>query len=149
MDPAPLAATAALVAGAFGLLTLDRWLRRRAPQDLAWTVAMGLFVLGALSLWWAESRGWSASSFRMSFLTGAVLNVPWLALGTPGGQPRRATISPSGFTQAARTRGGLPVTDTATQAVLSPAGGSTASTGCPSTSSRCAASPGVSAMPKR
>ena len=82
MDPAPLAATAALVAGAFCLLTLDRWLRRKAPQDLAWTVAMALFVLGALSLWWAESRGWSASSFRMFFLTGAVLNVPWLALGT-------------------------------------------------------------------
>lgn len=82
MDPAPLAATATLVASAFCLLTLDRWLRRRAPQDLAWTVAMALFVLGALSLWWAESRGWSTASFRVFFLAGAVLNVPWLALGT-------------------------------------------------------------------
>jgi len=35
-----------------------------------------------MSLWWAESRGWSEESFRVFFLLGAVLNVPWLALGT-------------------------------------------------------------------
>jgi len=79
---AALAASACLVAGAFCLLTFDRWLRRRAPHDLAWSVAMALFVLGAGSLWWAESRGWSSVSFRLFFLTGAVLNVAWLALGT-------------------------------------------------------------------
>lgn len=43
---------------------------------------MGLFALAAMSLWWAEARGWSSSSFRWFFLLGAVLNVPWLALGT-------------------------------------------------------------------
>lgn len=43
---------------------------------------MALFVLGAGSLWWAESRGWSSVSFRLFFLSGAVLNVPWLGLGT-------------------------------------------------------------------
>ena len=79
---AALAATACLVATAFCLLTLDRWMRRRAPHDLAWSIAMGLFVIGAASLWWAESRGWSSTSFRLFFLTGAVLNVPWLGLGT-------------------------------------------------------------------
>ena len=77
-----LAASATLIASAFCLLTLDRWLRRRTAHDLAWTVAMMLFVVGAGSLWWAESRGWSSTSFRLFFLTGAVLNVAWLALGT-------------------------------------------------------------------
>jgi hypothetical protein len=43
---------------------------------------MALFALGAGSLWWAESRGWSTPSFRVFFLTGAILNVPWLGLGT-------------------------------------------------------------------
>jgi hypothetical protein len=43
---------------------------------------MALFALGAGSLWWAESRGWSTASFRVFFLTGAILNVPWLGLGT-------------------------------------------------------------------
>jgi len=79
---AALAATACLVAAAFCLLTVDRWLRRRAPHDLAWSIAMALFVVGAAAMWWAESRGWSSTSFRLFFLTGAVLNVPWLGLGT-------------------------------------------------------------------
>jgi hypothetical protein len=77
-----LAASACLVASAFCLLTVDRWFRRRSPHDLAWSVAMALFVIGAGALWWAESRGWSPVTFRVFFLAGAVLNVAWLALGT-------------------------------------------------------------------
>lgn len=77
-----LAAASAIVALAFGLGTLDRWTRRHRPHELAWTVAMGLFVVAALSLWWAEARGWSNASFRMFFAFGAVVNVPWLGLGT-------------------------------------------------------------------
>jgi hypothetical protein len=79
---AALAAAAALVAVSFALSTLDRWLRRRRPHDLAWTVSLALFAVGAGSMWWAETRGWSLASFRLFYLSGAVLNVPWLALGT-------------------------------------------------------------------
>lgn len=43
---------------------------------------MGLFAVAALSLWWAEARGWSNASFRVFFATGAIINVPWLGLGT-------------------------------------------------------------------
>ncbi len=77
-----LAAATVLVALAFGLSTADRWARRRRRHDLAWTIAMGLFAVAAMSLWWAEARGWSSASFRMFFAFGAVINVPWLALGT-------------------------------------------------------------------
>lgn len=77
-----LAAASAIVALAFGLSTLDRWLRRRKPHELAWSVAMGLFVIASLALWWAEGRGWSSNSFRVFFMFGAIVNVPWLALGT-------------------------------------------------------------------
>lgn len=77
-----LAAGSGLVSLAFGLSTLDRWSRRRRPHELAWTIAMALFCLAAMSLWWAEARGWSAASFRMFFAFGAVVNVPWLGLGT-------------------------------------------------------------------
>jgi hypothetical protein len=79
---ASLAAAATLVAVAFGLSTLDRWQRRRRDHELAWTISLALFALGGLSLWWAESHGWGTAIFRLFFLTGAVLNVPWLALGT-------------------------------------------------------------------
>ncbi len=77
-----LAAASAIIALAFGLSTLDRWLRRRRPHELAWSIAMGLFVIAALSLWWAEGHGWSTVSFRLFFTFGAIINVPWLALGT-------------------------------------------------------------------
>ena len=77
-----LSAAATLVAFAFSLSTLDRWLRRRRPHELAWTVALALFTVGSAALWWAMARGWSAPSFRLFYLAGAILNVPWLALGT-------------------------------------------------------------------
>ncbi len=79
---AALAAAATLIALAFAISTLDRWLRRRRPHDGAWAVSLALFALGSMALWWAEARGWSLASFRVFFLAGAVLNVPWLALGT-------------------------------------------------------------------
>ena len=79
---AALAAAATLVATAFALSTLDRWLRRRRPHDLAWTVSLALFALGAGAMWWAESVGWNLGAFRIFYLAGAILNVPWLALGT-------------------------------------------------------------------
>jgi len=77
-----LAIASAMVAVAFGFSTLDRWLRRRRPHELAWSVAMGLFAFAALTLAWAETRGWSSTSFRLFFIVGAVVNVPWLGLGT-------------------------------------------------------------------
>lgn len=77
-----LAALSAIISVAFGLSTLDRWLRRRRPHELAWTIAMGLFAIASLSLWWAEARGWSNNSFRMFFTFGAIVNVPWLGLGS-------------------------------------------------------------------
>jgi hypothetical protein len=79
---AALAAAATLVAVAFALSTLDRWQRRRRPHELAWTVSLALFALGSLALWWSEATGWSVGSFRVFYMAGAVLNVPWLALGT-------------------------------------------------------------------
>ncbi len=79
---AALAAAATLVAVAFALSTLDRWQRRRRDHELAWTISLLLFALGGMSLWWAEAHGWGTATFRLFFLAGAVLNVPWLGLGT-------------------------------------------------------------------
>jgi hypothetical protein len=77
-----LAATATLVATAFACATLERWLVRRRPHELAWTVSLLMFALASGALWWAEGTGWSSPTFRAFYLFGAILNVPWLALGT-------------------------------------------------------------------
>ena len=79
---AALAAAATLIASAFAIATFDRWLRRRRAHEAAWSLSLVMFAVGSLALWWAEARGWSLNSFRVFFLAGAVLNVPWLALGT-------------------------------------------------------------------
>jgi hypothetical protein len=79
---AALAAAATLIAVAFGLSTLDRWLRRRRPHELAWSISLAMFAVGGLALWWAEAHGWGTATFRVFYLAGAVLNVPWLGLGT-------------------------------------------------------------------
>jgi len=79
---ATLAGTATLVACAFALITFDRWQLRGQSHDLAWTIDMILFAVGSLALWWAETTGWTLFIFRIFFVSGAVLNVAWLALGT-------------------------------------------------------------------
>ena len=79
---AALAAAATLVATAFAAATLERWLVRRRPHELAWTVSLAMFAAASAALWVAEAGGWSSPSFRAFYLFGAILNVPWLALGT-------------------------------------------------------------------
>lgn len=77
-----LAAAASLVALAFTLSTLERWVDRRRPQELAWTSALAMFTVAAFSLWYGSAVEWGGVGFRLFYLFGAVLDVPVLALGT-------------------------------------------------------------------
>jgi hypothetical protein len=77
-----LAAAATLVAVAFACSTLERWLARRRRHELAWTISLALFAAASFALWLGASRGWDAPTFRAFFLFGAILNVPWLAMGS-------------------------------------------------------------------
>jgi hypothetical protein len=86
-----LAATAALLSVAFAMFTFERFLARRRRYDLVWTIALVMFALGSLGLWAGAALGWSEWSFKVFYLFGAILNVPFLALGTVyllGGQRR-------------------------------------------------------------
>ncbi len=77
-----MAAAATLAALGFAAATAERWLDRRRPQELAWSVALVLFATAAGAAWWGASFGWSGGSFRVFYAFGAVTNVPVLALGT-------------------------------------------------------------------
>ncbi len=79
---AALAAAAALVSLAFALSTGERWLRGRKRHEAAWTISLIMFALGSISLWWGAAVGWGEWSFKSFYLFGAILNVPYLALGT-------------------------------------------------------------------
>jgi len=66
----------------FAQATSVRWSRSRAPHQGAWTVALALFALASAALATGASTGWDRGTFRAFYLLGAILNVPWLALGT-------------------------------------------------------------------
>jgi hypothetical protein len=79
---AGLAFIATAIATLFAQATAVRWSRTRAPHQGAWTIALALFALASAALATGASTGWDEGTFRAFYLLGAILNVPWLALGT-------------------------------------------------------------------
>jgi hypothetical protein len=76
----PAVATAA--SAAFAVAVLRQYARRRRPYQLAWGVALTLFAVASLALAAGVAAGWRPLGFKVYYLFGAILNVPWLALGT-------------------------------------------------------------------
>ncbi|HEX8769803.1 MAG TPA: hypothetical protein VF711_03430 [Acidimicrobiales bacterium] len=62
--------------------TFERWWSGRRRHELAWSVSLAMFTLGSAALWLGAANGWSPIVFRAFYLFGAILNVPFLALGT-------------------------------------------------------------------
>jgi len=119
---AALAATATLVALAFSASTFERWLQRRRPHEAAWSLSLLLFAVASFALWLGVAKGWDAATFRVFFLFGAIVNVPWLAVGTvyllggpARGRPAAAvtaalSLYAAGVVTVAPLRGGVPAT---------------------------------------
>lgn len=78
----PLATAAALIALAFACSTYERWLARRRRHELAWSISLGFFSLAAFALAAGAALGWHPVTFRLFYLFGAIVNVPFLAVGT-------------------------------------------------------------------
>lgn len=99
MPTVPIAAAAAttLVSTAFALSTLERWIDRRRPHELAWTLALALFAGASAAQWWGATAGWGSLAFRAFYLLGPILSVPELALGTV------LLLAPPAVGRAART----------------------------------------------
>jgi hypothetical protein len=75
----PIAAS--VVALAFGVHLLVRAGRRRTWHEAVWGVALLMFAAASGALALGVADGWSSAEFRTYWLFGAVLNVPYLALG--------------------------------------------------------------------
>jgi hypothetical protein len=72
---------AAVVALVFAALLARQWAARRRPFQLAWCVALLMYAGGSLALFLGVLDGWSPSEYSAYWLLGAILNVPYLALG--------------------------------------------------------------------
>jgi hypothetical protein len=77
-----LPAVAAAASAAFAAAVLRQYAARRRPHQLAWGIALSMFAVASLALTAGVAAGWTPRSFKLYYLFGAVLNVPWLALGT-------------------------------------------------------------------
>jgi hypothetical protein len=102
---AGLAFLATAIATVFAQATGVRWSKSRKPHEGVWTFALALFALASAALATAEATQWDNGTFRVFYLLGAILNVPWLALGTiyllfgrkPGDRVRYGLILFSGL----------------------------------------------------
>ena len=73
---------AALVSGIFAIQLFAQYARRKRLPQLAWAVAMTMYAIASLAVAAGVSGGWDPTLFRLYWLFGALLNVPYLALGS-------------------------------------------------------------------
>lgn len=81
MDTA-LALVAALAATLFSLDLWRDYRRRPRPHIAAYATGMAMFAVATWALLLGVAYGWTGGSYRTFFLFGAVLNIPFLALGS-------------------------------------------------------------------
>jgi hypothetical protein len=72
----------AILAVLLFVLLLDQWRERRRTYQLAWAFGALLFGIASACEALGAANGWDAGLLRVWYLTGAVLNVGWLGLGT-------------------------------------------------------------------
>jgi hypothetical protein len=75
----PLVAT--VIAWEFALSLFRRWRRSRRPYLRSWALSLLFFAAGSAFFWYAEAFGWGSVTFRGFYVCGALLSVPWLAMG--------------------------------------------------------------------
>ena len=75
----PLAA--AIVALVFGAMLARLFMSRRRPFHGLWALAMFMFAAASFAMALGVADGWTAAEYRVYWLFGAILNVPYLAVG--------------------------------------------------------------------
>lgn len=88
-------ALATAVSLGFAVSLLRRWVARGTRALLYWGVSLAMFFVASAMLLGGVVLGWTSAGFRVFYLFGAVLNVPWLALGSVAVNARSRGVSRS------------------------------------------------------
>jgi hypothetical protein len=72
---------AALVAVMFAAALVRRYAGSRRPYELVWALALLMYAGASLAVVLGVANGWTSGEFRVYWVLGAVLNVPFLAAG--------------------------------------------------------------------
>lgn len=75
------AVLATVAAGAAAIAMALEYIRSRRPHAWCWSISLALFALASAILGVGEVIGWSPWLFRMYYMVGGVLVVPWMTLG--------------------------------------------------------------------
>jgi hypothetical protein len=75
----PLAAS--LIALAFAALLVRQFVSRRRPYQAAWAAALLMFAAASFAMFLGVLDVWSTAEYRVYWLFGAILNVPFLTMG--------------------------------------------------------------------
>jgi hypothetical protein len=84
---------AAVVAAAFAISLARRYAARRRPAMGLWAIALAMFAAASLAMFLGVIDGWSEAEYRVYWLFGAILNVPYLAMGEVYLLTRRRAIA--------------------------------------------------------
>jgi hypothetical protein len=86
-----LPALTTLISLGFAVQVLNQFRERGKTYQLAWGLALVFYAVGAFPEVMGSLSGWTELDFRIYYLFGAILLVPWLALGTAELLLRQAT----------------------------------------------------------
>jgi hypothetical protein len=75
----PLAA--ALIAAALAGVLVRRAARTRHPADATWAIALAMYAAASFAMFLGVRSGWTPFEYRLYWLLGAALTVPYLAQG--------------------------------------------------------------------
>jgi hypothetical protein len=78
----PLALIAGVISTAFTVDLALAYRRRPRPHTAAYAVGMAMFAVATWALAFGLTAGWNGAAYRSFFLFGAILNIPYLALGS-------------------------------------------------------------------
>ncbi|MGH2556518.1 MAG: hypothetical protein ACRDHO_12475 [Actinomycetota bacterium] len=84
---------AAAIALAFALALARRLTDRWRPHEAVWAVALLMYAVASVAATLGVASGWTTNEYRVYWLLGAVLNVPYLAQGELYLLLRRRTIA--------------------------------------------------------
>lgn len=78
----PIAVAAGLIATGFMTDLALGYKRRPRPHTAAYAVGIAMFAAATWALAFGLTLGWNGAAYRAFFLFGAILNIPYLALGS-------------------------------------------------------------------
>lgn len=104
---------AAAVSAVFGVLLILQFSRKKGLHQLTWGISLAMYALASLVVAYGVGQGWDPSAYKVFWLFGAMLNVPYLAMGSIALLGNRVVTAVAVLAVAALTLFGFGVVATA------------------------------------